>query len=627
MEQTRSTEMKIRWTIGKKLVATLAVLLVLTITVLSYSNILLFTGDRRAYTYQSQATQSALVGRELSSTVRTTIDTLRLMLGSIDPSLTELSIDKKSALQAQLENQSLIFHFEYLSYDAAQGHFESRAKAMKSEWIRASGIDLMPELINQEKFSKNFEHFKKTGVLILGEVDTKQEVVGVMIGDLKYKPEENKIPIGIGLFSIADLKRETRDLGLTLATMEGALLFTNLEGGTKLDQDPLFQAIRSIPLQSGTREFEHGGEKFLGAYSKPGFDLVILTRTPWRTIVRATFSIVEKFIMLGVAAICAALVLIGIFSKILIARPIESLYAATREVSAGNFNLTLKSETKDELGALTHSFNAMSKKITELISESMKRVQLENELKIASTVQATLIPEEVFADEKIEIHSRYASATECGGDWWGMFRQDQRLCIMIADATGHGLPSALITAAAHSCFSVIQKMASEIPGFDMSPGALLNIANRAIYDSSKSKIMMTFFIGVIDFSNNTIKYSSAGHNPPWVFRKDGDGYQLKSLIASGQRLGEERDSPPYEEKEIEFTEGDLFFLYTDGLMDAMNRESDKYGKKRVRAMIERGLSEKRGVGELCAGLMSDLRRFNGAKPFDDDVTIVFARHR
>ena len=84
---------------------------------------------------------------------------------------------------------------------------------------------------------------------------------------------------------------------------------------------------------------------------------------------------------------------------------------------------------------------------------------------------------------------------------------------MIADATGHGFPSALITAAARSCFSVMHKLAQEDPEFSFSPAAMLSYANRVIYDASLAKIMMTFFIGVIDFSSGKLTYASAGHNP------------------------------------------------------------------------------------------------------------------
>ena len=112
---------------------------------------------------------------------------------------------------------------------------------------------------------------------------------------------------------------------------------------------------------------------------------------------------------------------------------------------------------------------------------------------------------------------------------------------MIADATGHGFPSALITASARSCFSVMQKLAQEDPDFSFSPSAMLSFANRVIYDASLAKIMMTFFIGVIDFDREKLTYSSAGHNPPWYFKTDGNGgFAMKSLVSIGHAPGRGR---------------------------------------------------------------------------------------
>jgi sigma-B regulation protein RsbU (phosphoserine phosphatase) len=157
----------------------------------------------------------------------------------------------------------------------------------------------------------------------------------------------------------------------------------------------------------------------------------------------------EKFILLGLMAIGAAVVFALFFSKTLTA-PINRLYQATKEVAKGNFNVDLKSNASDEIGALTGSFAVMSRKISELIQESMEKVQLENELAIASTVQQTLMPPSDYRNERVYIKSHYQSASTCGGDWWGFFGVGNKMCIMIADATGHGFPSALITASARS---------------------------------------------------------------------------------------------------------------------------------------------------------------------------------
>ena len=117
----------------------------------------------------------------------------------------------------------------------------------------------------------------------------------------------------------------------------------------------------------------------------------------------------------------------------------------------------------------------MSQKISELFEESVEKVLLEGELDIASTVQQTLIPPIFYEGDGLEVHSYYQAASRCGGDWWGIFRVRNRVCIAIGDATGHGLPSALITAGARSCLSMLHRMAERNPAFSYSPNEMLGL--------------------------------------------------------------------------------------------------------------------------------------------------------
>lgn len=276
---------------------------------------------------------------------------------------------------------------------------------------------------------------------------------------------------------------------------------------------------------------------------------------------------------------------------------------------------------RDEIGVLTDSFVAMSKKIDELIIESMRKVQLENELAIASTVQQTLIPPPQVDTNQVRIRSLYRSAAECGGDWWGFFSKGQSTYCMIADATGHGLPSALITAAAQSCLSVLSKLAIEIPGWNPTPGDMLAIANRAIFGAGNGKINMTFFIAELNFASQEIVFASAGHNPAWLFRPSPQGFTQKSLVAHGDRLGEQRDVPKFQEQRMPFQRGDILFLYTDGMLEAKGPESEEmFGKKRAAQILQKSISE--GPAAMIADLEQAVMLFNGDKPLDDDVTLV-----
>jgi sigma-B regulation protein RsbU (phosphoserine phosphatase) len=265
----------------------------------------------------------------------------------------------------------------------------------------------------------------------------------------------------------------------------------------------------------------------------------------------------------------------------------------------------------------------MSGKIRGLLHESVEKAILEKEIDVASTVQKTLIPPNDFDHDLIQIRSHYQAASRCGGDWWGFFVSNNRMVFGIADATGHGVPSALITASAHSAFSVLKKLVEDQPSLRLSPAWMLSYLNRSIHDSSKGNIMMTYFLGVIDFNAKTLTYANAAHNPPWLFSCNGDKYKLNSLTSSGSRLGEQSDLPPIEEKTFSIGANDILFFYTDGLTEGKSMAGDMFGKKRVRQLVEGNLPN--GPAAIVNALITEFMQFNDGKALDDDVTIAAAK--
>jgi sigma-B regulation protein RsbU (phosphoserine phosphatase) len=153
---------------------------------------------------------------------------------------------------------------------------------------------------------------------------------------------------------------------------------------------------------------------------------------------------------------------------------------------------------------------------------------------------------------------------------------------------------------------------------------MMSYTNRVVFDAATTKIMMTFFIGVIDLEANTITYANAGHNPPWLYRNNGERYVLKSLMPKGNRLGESEEGDVYEETTVPMGPSDILFLYTDGLMENKNEAVEQYGKKRVREVVEGALPK--GPLGVIEALKVAYRAFNGnVKMLDDDVTLAAIR--
>jgi sigma-B regulation protein RsbU (phosphoserine phosphatase) len=621
-------QFRVKVSVGTKLLASLLLLLTVFIAFLNASTILLLTEDKRAYTYQAQATAATLAGREFLTRFRHGIDTLRLTLTSIDPTKA-VHQNHLTQLESIVENQSDLFlvSLQLLNLASAQSeHVLHAAREADLESLKIKRDDfslsedslkiIIPEL---QKNSYAFVNVSQVG---------KPPVVAVLYADIKQAAHPKGMPIAVGLTSLSDFGKEIQGLSISLVGSKGLLLFDTrasvLYSKRSLSEDPLLQAASRSTIATGTLEFEANRENLIGTYVRPGLGLTVLARTEWYKAMASTYAMSEKFILLGAMAIGAAILFAILFSKTLV-RPLQDLAHATQEISQGNFDINLKPKSPDEIGALSFSFNEMSKKITELIEEQKAKAHLENELAIASTVQQTLIPPASFESANVSIKSHYQSASTCGGDWWGFFGIENKLCVMIADATGHGFPSALITASARSCFSVMHKLAQGDETFSFSPSAMMSFANRVIYDAALGKIMMTFFIGVFDFNEMSFTYSSAGHNPPWLFKKNGEGgYDLKSMRVDGLRLGETRDNEDFEERTTSIGQGDILFLYTDGLIEGKNASGEQYGKKKTKQLLEEMLSRGKDAQALVDGLMRSFMAHNGAKELDDDVTLAIA---
>ncbi len=622
MEQQQTGTVKVSFSVATKILLSVLVLLAIVIAFLNVSAILLLREDKRAYTYQSQSTAAVLAGREFSSRAKHEFDTLRIALGMLDP-IKPLLPQQAAALRTLVDNQSDL---------AAVSIFNLRSNEVMVPYAQAARAKEMTELgltaqdtqLEKDWLLAILPELKESGFAFvnLSRVDG-TAILGLLVADLQYVTRAAGMPVALGIASLKDYASDLGGMNLTVATKSGWVLFdtdpTALFGKRNLKSDLLFKSAVASRLATGTQEYDEDGKHFLASFTQPGYGLVVFARTDWKKAIRATYELIIKFALLGVMAVGAALVFSVLFSKTL-TRPINRLYEATKEVAKGNFNLNLQIRSRDEIGALTGSFNAMSVRISELIQEQAEKIRLENEISIASTVQQTLIPPPEYLSPEVVIHSRYQAAQHCGGDWWGFFTVGKKLCVLIADATGHGLPCALITASARSCFSVLQKLAQEESGFNCSPNAFLSYANRVVHDASHGKIMMTFFAAVIDFEEMQITYSSAGHNPPWLYSNGPNGIKSRSLVAEGNRLGESEEVPPFSETTIPFAAGDTLILYTDGLLEGKDLQGNVYGKKRSRKLIEQELEN--GTEAIVNTLVGDFMQFNEGKPLDDDLTLA-----
>jgi len=618
---------RVKFSLGTKLVLSLSLLFLVIVGFLSYSAVKLVVEDKQAYTFQLQSMEAYIAGQDFNEKVRPAVDNLRLYLTTFDPRLPITPVQSENL--KNLVNSQTEAGFFTASFVKADGGVtfltaNTNAEALSKASFNPDSLALDSAFYKRVREQVTLTSFSFQSLILPG----KTPLIIVAFGDVGLKDYEKGMPIGFAFLDARTVIANARFGETTIASPDGRILAsTNPKKLEMLDTSahPIFQSAMAAKLGSGTREFEIDGIAYLGAYRKLPNGPIIITQLEKRKAMAAAFTLGERLGLLGIISIIGAILFAIIFSSS-ITKPLKKLTLATAAVARGEFNIDPKVTTRDEVGLLANSFSLMSKKIQELVVGEVRKAHVEEELKVAAAVQESLIPPPEYRDDHLEIVGSYQSASECGGDWWGFFRIKNKLCVMIADATGHGVPSALITASARSCFSVLAKLAREKDYFELNPGEMMSYTNRVVFDAAMTKIMMTFFIGVIDLEKQTIVYANAGHNPPWLFRKNGDRYQLKSLVPKGTRVGEREESGAYEEMTAPMEQGDILFLYTDGLMENTKPgvEREQYGKKRVKAVVEGALGG--GPRGIIDALKVAYMEFNGpSKALDDDVTLASIR--
>jgi serine phosphatase RsbU (regulator of sigma subunit)/predicted ester cyclase len=248
-----------------------------------------------------------------------------------------------------------------------------------------------------------------------------------------------------------------------------------------------------------------------------------------------------------------------------------------------------------------------------LEQEIRGRERVEQELRVARTIQQTSLPKEVPDLEGWKISPFYQPAREVGGDFYDFLELvDGRLGLVVGDATGKGVPAALVMASARSMLrAVAQALGSP------SPGDVLGRVNDALFIDIPANMFVTCFYAILDPKSGRLLYANAGHDLPYLYR-NGDAEELR---ARGMPLGL-MPGMGYEEKETTLHSGEAGLLYSDGLVEAHDPEGEMFGFPRLRALVADHGEE----GSLGNFLLEQLYSFVGEGwEQEDDITLLTLR--
>ncbi|MHC1706406.1 MAG: PP2C family protein-serine/threonine phosphatase [Bacteroidales bacterium] len=277
----------------------------------------------------------------------------------------------------------------------------------------------------------------------------------------------------------------------------------------------------------------------------------------------------------------------------------------TKPINFEDLEITIN-KTLDEIKIIRNS-----------LKEHEQLVTIQQDLKIASEIQQSILPKifPPFPDRKeFDLHASMIAAQEIGGDFYDYFLIDNdRLAFVIGDVSGKGIPAAIFMAVSRTFIRVMGQR-----GF--SAMECLNYANNMLCNDNSSCMFVTVFYGILNIKTGEMEFVNAGHNPPYIVKPDGS---LKELFVTRNSVMGCFENLSFKPDQTRLEKGDLLYLYTDGVTEAFNAAEEAYGTERLEKELS-GMAQ--STPDVIINTMNiRLKEFSTGVKQSDDITMVTIR--
>ena len=340
----------------------------------------------------------------------------------------------------------------------------------------------------------------------------------------------------------------------------------------------------------------------------------------FRGALRAIFS--DSLVKMGTILLPVLLLVIygSGFMAARVTRPIRRLTEGVKEIAAGHFDRKLDISTGDEIEHLAECFNTMTEALqiyTEHLAQAAaEKEHARTELEVASKIQTDMLPNAAgaFPERKeFDIYALMEPAKDVGGDFYDFYMADERhLAFAIADVSGKGIPAAMFMAKSQSILKHCLLTAK-------SPDDLASVlehANQLLCQNNEAAMFVTVFLGILDFETGRLTYADGGHCPPLLGR---NGSYAFLPMKKGTMLG--LMELPYEQQSVNLLPGDVLYLYTDGVSEAMNEEEAQFTEARIKEALD-ALPPDRQAEDILPYMLERVRQHIGTAEQSDDITML-----
>jgi sigma-B regulation protein RsbU (phosphoserine phosphatase) len=303
---------------------------------------------------------------------------------------------------------------------------------------------------------------------------------------------------------------------------------------------------------------------------------------------------------------------IGISMSRSITGAVHSLYEGTQRVVRGDFSHLIQVKGRDQIAALSTSFNTMTQNLERLLVVAKEKERMEAEIEIARGVQDQLYPKAPPVFEGLRVLGSCSPARMVSGDYYDYQLVDGKLAIAIGDVAGKGISAALLMATIQAAM----RMGLREPA--VSTARMVSELNQQLHATTSPEKYATFFFAIYDQATSLMTYTNAGHLQPVLFRAGA----ATALDVNGTVVGAFPFST-YEESKLELWSGDLLLCYTDGITEPENEYGEMFGEERLIELVAKNVD--RDDAQIIETVMESVRQWTGVPELSDDMTVLVVR--
>lgn len=328
-----------------------------------------------------------------------------------------------------------------------------------------------------------------------------------------------------------------------------------------------------------------------------------------------------SLVVLAIGIVLAAL------QGVQLAKPIKALTHQAERIAGGDLQARVDEGRRDELGVLARTFNKMADEIRDLLVEQAQKASLEKEMSLARQVQQAMLPPDTLDEHGyLKVVGYCMPASSCGGDWWTYRKlSNGRMLLVVGDATGHGIHSAMIAATARGAVEALSGIDERL----LTPEQVLKAIDSAIRQVGDHNVLMTAFAAVFDSTNGALHYANAGQNFPYVMKLGATRVleDASIIAASGNPLGDRNIAVEIRRGSLQLRPGDLFVCFTDGVVERANKAGKLFGDRRLRgALTGQSLADGPALITLRDRIVATLDRYAEGAMAEDDITLVLCQY-